>query len=63
MTSENSDITENALRILVESVLSDSTIPEDLKAGICAAAESEDAEKIAGLRDLIKTWVETAENH
>ena len=63
MTSENSDINSNALGIFIESVLNDSTIPEDLKAGIRAAAESEDAEQIAGLRDLIRSWVETDENH
>ena len=62
MTDKYSDITENALAILIEKITTDQTIPEDLKSGMCIAVKSEDPEKISGVADLIRIWVNANED-
>lgn len=63
MTDTYSDITENALAILIEKIATDQTIPEDLKSEICSAAKSENSEKISDVSDLIRIWVDANEDN
>ena len=62
MTSEELELSEVALQILVEKIAIDPAVPDALKEQICAAAISEDAEQINSLRELIREWIEKHEN-
>ena len=63
MTSEDFEISNRAICILVEKIAGDPEIPEELKEQIFTAIRSKDSSQIAGLRELAKEWIENNENN